>query len=67
MVSLSSASNRHGCRAVVPGAGDGEPIVIHADHINMAKFESKSDSGYYTVSGHLQVIAARAGDSIGGR
>jgi hypothetical protein len=51
----------------VPGAADGEPIAIHADHINMVKFESKSDSGYQTASGHLRVMAARAGDSIGGR
>jgi hypothetical protein len=52
---------------VVPGAADGEPIAIHADHINMVKFESKSDSGYQTVSGHLRVMAARAGNTIGGR
>ncbi|CAN9243604.1 unnamed protein product [Alternaria alternata] len=50
--------------AVVPGAADGEPIAIHADHINMVKFESKSDPGYKTVSGHLRLMAARAGDAI---
>jgi hypothetical protein len=50
---------------VVPGAADSEPIAIHADHINMVKFESKADSGYKTVSGHLRVMAARAGDAIG--
>jgi hypothetical protein len=38
--------------AVVPGAADAEPIVIHADHINMVKFTSKEDNGYRTVSGH---------------
>ncbi|KAI1511912.1 Tetratricopeptide repeat-containing domain protein [Pyrenophora tritici-repentis] len=53
--------------AVVPGAADGEPIAIHADHIHMVKFESKTDPGYRTVSGHLRVMAARAGTSIGGR
>jgi hypothetical protein len=42
-------------------------IVIHADHINMVKFELKSDTGYRTVSGHLRVMAARAGDAIGQR
>jgi hypothetical protein len=52
---------------VVPGAADGEPIAIHADHINMVKFKSDSDSGYQTVSGHLRLMAARAGSSIGVR
>ncbi|RYO00078.1 hypothetical protein AA0121_g13436 [Alternaria tenuissima] len=31
--------------AVVPGAADGEAIVIHADHIHMVKFGSKTDPG----------------------
>ncbi|CAN9331109.1 unnamed protein product [Alternaria alternata] len=53
--------------AVVPGAADGEPITIHADHIQMVKFGSKTDPRYRTVSGHLRVMAARAGDVIGGR
>ncbi|KAF1952737.1 TPR-like protein [Byssothecium circinans] len=53
--------------AVVPGVADGESIVIHADHINMVKFGSKSDPGYKTVSGHLRVMAANAGDAIGRR
>jgi hypothetical protein len=53
--------------AVVPGAADGEPIAIHADHIHMVKFGSQSDSGYRTVSGHLQLMATRAGDAIGQR
>jgi hypothetical protein len=52
---------------VVPGAADGEPIAIPADHINMVKFKSDSDSGYKTVSGHLRLMAARAGSSIGAR
>lgn len=51
----------------MPGAADGEPIAIHADHVNMVRFGSKLDPGYRTVSGHLQVMAARAGDVIGGR
>jgi hypothetical protein len=51
----------------VPGAADGEPIAIHADHINIVKFESKLDSGYKTVSGHLRLMATRAGNSISGR
>lgn len=49
------------------GAADGEPIAIHADHINIVKFKSDSDSSYQTVSGHLQLIAARAESSIGAR
>ncbi|KAF2804401.1 tetratricopeptide repeat domain-containing protein [Mytilinidion resinicola] len=50
--------------AVVPGAADGEPIVIHANHIDMVKFPSKEDSGYKTVSGHLQIMAQSASDVI---
>jgi hypothetical protein len=50
--------------AVVPGAADAEPIVIHADHINMVKFASKQDNGYRTVSGHLQIMAENAGEAI---
>jgi hypothetical protein len=51
----------------VPGTADGEPIAMHADHINMVKFESKLDSGYKTVSGHLQMMARKACSTIGGR
>jgi hypothetical protein len=53
--------------AVVLGAADGEPIAIHADYINMVKFESKSDSSYQTVSSYLRLMVVRAGDSIGRR
>ncbi|CAI9635625.1 unnamed protein product [Alternaria burnsii] len=53
--------------AVVPGAADGEPIAIHADHIHMVKFGSKTDPGYKTVSGHLRLMATRAGDAISQR
>ena len=49
------------------GAADGEPIAIHADYIYMVKFGSKTDRGYRTVLGHLRVMAARAGDVIGGQ
>jgi hypothetical protein len=49
----------------VPGAADGEPIAIHADHINMVKFGSKTEPEYKTVSGHLRLMAVRAGDVIG--
>jgi hypothetical protein len=52
---------------VVPGAADGEPIAIHADHIHMVKFGSKTDPGYKTVSGHLRLMATRAGDAISQR
>lgn len=53
--------------AVVPGAADAEPIVIHADHINMVKFASKEDNGYRTVSGHLRIMAQNASEAIGAR
>ena len=51
----------------MPGAADSEPIAIHADHINMVKFESKSDAGYRTVSGHLRLMATHADGVISGR
>jgi hypothetical protein len=38
----------------VPGAADSEPIAIHADHINVVKFKSDSDSSYQTVCSSLQ-------------
>lgn len=50
--------------AVVSGAADAEPIVIHADHINMVKFASKEDNSYKTVSGHLQIMAQSASSVI---
>jgi hypothetical protein len=49
--------------AVVPGTTNAEPIVIHADHINMTKFSSKDDSGYRTVAGHLRIMAESAGEA----
>jgi hypothetical protein len=49
----------------VPGVADAEPIVIHADHINMVKFASKEDNGYRTVSGHLRIMAQNASEVIG--
>jgi hypothetical protein len=48
----------------VLGAADSEPIAIHADYINIVKFESKADGGYRIVSGYLRVIATRAGDTV---
>ena len=50
--------------AVVPGVADAEPIVIHADHINMVKFAAKEDNGYRTVSGHIRIMAQSAGEVI---
>jgi hypothetical protein len=52
---------------VVPGAADAEPIAIHADHINMVKFDSDGDNGYRTVSGHLRIMAGNACDVISSR
>jgi hypothetical protein len=51
----------------VPGAADGEPIAIHADHINIVKFGSKTEPGYKTVLGHIRIMAMRAGSAISGR
>jgi hypothetical protein len=31
----------------------------------MVKFESRSNPGYKTVSGHLRVMGATAGDAVG--
>ena len=53
--------------AVVPGAADAEPIVIHADHIHMVKFASKEDNGYRTVSGHMRIMAQDADETISSR
>lgn len=53
--------------AVVPGVADAEPIVIHADHINMVKFAAKEDNGYRTVSGHIRIMAQSAGEVINSR
>lgn len=49
----------------MPGAANGEPIAIHADHIHMVKFGSKTDPGYETVSGHLWSMTRAAGNAIG--
>ena len=46
------------------GVADAEPIVIHADHINMVKFAAKEDNGYRTVSGHIRIMAQSAGEVI---
>lgn len=50
--------------AVVPGQADAEPIAIHADHINMVKYTSRHDSGYNTISEHLQIMADAAAEEI---
>lgn len=49
--------------AVVSGATDAEQIVIHADHREIVKFESKEDNNYKKVSGHLVVMVKEA-DSV---
>lgn len=50
--------------AVVPGAADAEPIIIHTDHINMVRFTSRDDNGYETVSGHLHIMVQSATNVI---
>ncbi|KAF4772710.1 putative phosphorylase superfamily protein [Colletotrichum scovillei] len=53
--------------AVVPGQTDGEPIAIHADHINMVKFAFKEDSNYVKVLEVLQIMVADACSNIQSR
>jgi len=53
--------------AVVPGTADAEPVAIPADHLNMVKFASRRDGGYEKVSGHLQLLAEEAPDTISAR
>jgi hypothetical protein len=53
--------------AVVPGAADAEPIGIHANHIEMVKFASKTNNDYTTVAGHLQIMVQSAGSAIKSR
>ncbi|KAJ4161661.1 uncharacterized protein LMH87_007687 [Akanthomyces muscarius] len=50
--------------AVVPGHADAEPIVIHANHTSMVRYPSRQDTGYVTVSEHLQIMALSATDSV---
>ncbi|KAI2483989.1 Tetratricopeptide repeat-containing domain protein [Pyrenophora tritici-repentis] len=50
--------------AVIPAATGTEPFLIHADHIITAKFASKEDNGYRTVSGHLQLMVESLGEAI---
>ena len=50
--------------AVVPGAADAEQIMIHADHKEMVKFESKKDNDYEKVSDHLIIMVESAGSVI---
>jgi hypothetical protein len=51
--------------AVVPGAADAEPIIMHADHINMVKFRSRSDEGYKKLLDFIQIMTQDAPDKIG--
>jgi hypothetical protein len=51
--------------AVVPGAADAEPIIMHADHINMVKFRSGSDEGYKKMLDYIQIMTQAAPDKIG--
>ncbi|KAF1936850.1 hypothetical protein EJ02DRAFT_413325 [Clathrospora elynae] len=51
--------------AVVPGAADAEQIMIHADHKEMVKFQSKEDNDYEKVSDHLIIMVEGAGIVIG--
>jgi hypothetical protein len=50
--------------AVVPGAADAEPIIMHTDHIKMVKFTSGSDEGYKKVLDYLQIMAQDAPDKV---
>jgi hypothetical protein len=50
--------------AVVQGAADAEQIMIHANHKEMVKFQSKEDSNYEKVSDHLIIMVEDAGRII---
>jgi len=50
--------------AVVPGVADAEQIMIHADHKEIVKFESKEDNDYEKVSDHLIIMVESAGSVI---
>jgi hypothetical protein len=53
--------------AVVPGDADAEPIMMHADHINMVKFRSASDEGYTKVLDYIQIMTQDAPDKVGSK
>ncbi|ORY63374.1 uncharacterized protein BCR38DRAFT_394255 [Pseudomassariella vexata] len=53
--------------AVVPGQADAEPVVIHSNHKNMVKFNSRTDDGYITLPEHLMIMMRAAGNSIRSR
>jgi hypothetical protein len=50
--------------AVVPGAADALSIVIHADHIKMVKFSSRSDRNYTTVLHYINIMTEAAPERI---
>jgi hypothetical protein len=50
--------------AVVPGAADAEPIIMHADHVNMVKFRSRSDEGYKKILDYIQIMTQDAPDKV---
>lgn len=43
---------------------DAESIAIHANHLDMVKFDTRENGGYEVVSGHLQILAQEAPDII---
>ena len=49
---------------VVPGAADAEAITISTDHVHMAKFASREDSGYEKISAHLHLMTKDASNTI---
>jgi hypothetical protein len=53
--------------AVVPGQANAEVIVIHEDHVGMARYPSREHTGYRTISGHLQIMADAAVEKIARR
>jgi hypothetical protein len=50
--------------AVVPGQADAEPIVIHANHVDMVRYASRDDIGFVTISEHLQIMAKDAAEAV---
>ncbi|WYZ43693.1 hypothetical protein EsH8_VII_000129 [Colletotrichum jinshuiense] len=53
--------------AVVPGHADGEPIAMHANHVDMVRFASNEDPNYVKVSEVLQILARKADYNIRSR
>jgi hypothetical protein len=50
--------------AVIPGATDAEPVVMHSDHVNMVKFKSRLDEGYKKILDYIQIMTQAAPNEV---